>query len=99
MTPDEFAHEVDRVVDALDLGTPSAVKRGRNPDFPYVPIIKHGERTENPMKGFAYATREEAVAAAEHHLAALREATKVKVKTTRYRALREHHGLPRELPS
>jgi hypothetical protein len=51
---------------------PSAAKRGRDPRFPYVPVIihdgvlsdgRHHHHTEQ-VRGFAYATREEALAMA-----------------------------------
>ena len=44
----------------------NAIKRGRNPRFPYVPVVIHdGGRTQNTNTKNAYATREEAVAYAQ----------------------------------
>ena len=44
----------------------SAVKRGRNPRFPYVPVIVRDDgSTHNTNTRNAYATREEAVAFAQ----------------------------------
>jgi hypothetical protein len=57
---------------------PSAVKRGRNPKFPYVPVVvvttDNGPdrfptvRTHNTNAAVAYATRAEAVAHAQRWL-------------------------------
>lgn len=87
-----------------NFGKASAAKRGRNPRFPYVPIIDYGPqegvvpctRTEQIRKR-AFATREEAIACAQRVIErniAVHERTLV---TPRYRALREQCGLPREL--
>lgn len=55
--------------------TASAAKRGRNPRFPYVPIIVRklsappfnlGRRITEQLRGEAYATRAEAVARAQY---------------------------------
>lgn len=44
----------------------SAVKRGRNPAFPYVPVVvRDNGSTHNTNTRNAYATREEAVAFAQ----------------------------------
>lgn len=44
----------------------SAAKRGRNPRFPYVPIVvREDGRTHNTNTKNAYATRDEAVAYAQ----------------------------------
>lgn len=44
----------------------SAVKRGRNPAFPYVPVvIREDGSTHNTNTRNAYATRDEAVAYAQ----------------------------------
>jgi len=41
---------------------PSAAKRGRNPSFPYVPIVVRADGTShNTNAAVAYATRQEAV--------------------------------------
>lgn len=52
----------------LDFGTPASAMRGRNPRFPFVPIIRYVDR--GPVKtrqvtGMAFATEAEAVAHAE----------------------------------
>lgn len=92
-----LADQIARVVADADLGKASARKRGSNAAFPYVPVIERGERSQNPLRGLAYATREEAVAAAQRHLDALRDNLARQLAEPRYRALREHHGLPREI--
>jgi hypothetical protein len=46
---------------------PTAAKRGRNPRFPYVPIIQDGSRTSQ-IRGFAFATRDEALTFAARHI-------------------------------
>jgi hypothetical protein len=84
-------------VAAADFGVASARKRGSNPEFPYVPVIERGESTKNPARGRAFATREEAVAAAQRQIDAQREKLAADLATPRYRALRGYHGLPREL--
>ena len=93
------AQAIREVVAAVDFGTASAAKRGSNPAFPYVPIIVRpgGERTANPAKGLAFATREEAIAQAQRQIDVQRADLTAKLGERRYRALREQHGLPREL--
>lgn len=100
MSAAELAAEIERVVASLDLGTPTARKAGRNPSWPYVPIVKvsdAGLHQTSQIKGLAYATREEAVKVAERHIEALRASLARKLATPSYRALREHYGLPREI--
>lgn len=76
--------------------TPSAVKRGRNPAFPYVPVIVCEayatpdrlipRSTFNPNTHCAYATREEAVAHAQAWLdaAAAHQATQDAARIARH---------------
>jgi hypothetical protein len=79
---------------AADLGTASARKAGRNPSWPYVPVlIVHGGTVTSQIKGRAFATRAEAVAYAEAHIAAERAALACKLAEPRYRALRAQHGV------
>lgn len=95
------AERIAAAVAAADFGTPTARKAGRDSRWPYVPIIDHGEsRPLSPttqLRGLAYATRGEAVAAAERHVARARAQLAEHLGERRYRALREQHGLPREL--
>ena len=88
--------QIDAVVAAHSFGIPASVKRGRRAEWPYVPIIDHGTHTEQ-LRGFAFATRDEAVAFAEKTIDLRRDALRHKLLEPRYRVLREHHGLPREL--
>lgn len=99
----DISARIEAVVAAQDYGRPSAVKRGRNPAFPYVPVLvkaphgAHASRTENPCQGVAFATREEAVARCEVWIAAARSSLRSRLAEPRHRALREQHGLPREI--
>lgn len=102
----EFDAKVAEVVAALFLGEPSAAKRGRNPAWPYVPVVDftregmtgpHATRTEQ-LKGFAFQTREAAVEFARGHIAGRRLSLAASLKMPRMRALRRHHGLPEEIP-
>lgn len=87
---------ITATVAAIDLGQPSARKSGRNPRWPYVPIVKHGHTTQQIL-GIAYATREEAVATAARNIEALRASIARKLDDRCYRALRQRYGLPAEL--
>lgn len=93
--------QIDALVDSLDLGTASASKRGSNAAFPYVPIIKRTDgvrdTTQNPTRRAAYANREEAIAVAQSHINAQREAMRVKLKQPGTRAWRKSFGLPEEI--
>lgn len=94
---------ITRVVATVDFGTPSAAKRGRNPKFPYVPIVKHteggpsGNGWTHQLLGLAYVTREEAVERAQKHIDAARASLARQLTEPRMRALRESYGLPREI--
>jgi hypothetical protein len=94
----DLARAIEQVVADTNFGVASARKRGNDPRFPYVPVIEHGERTANPIRGRAYATREEAVSSAERAIERRRQALAEQLAAPRYRALREAYGLPRELP-
>lgn len=99
-----LAADIAAAVDAYYAHiTASAAKRGRRPEWPYVPIVVYGP-TEGCPRGYtqqirarAYATRAEALAAAEQHIARGREALAADLADPRKRALREQHGLPRDL--
>lgn len=94
MTVDELIAEA---LADVDLGRPHALKRGRNPRWPYVPVILDAAGGQDQIRARAYATRAEALAAAQRHLDALRASIAARCADRRHRALREQHGLPREL--
>lgn len=86
-------------------GIASAAKRGRNPEFPYVPVVKLTEADGSPrqsmaqtsqLKGLAYVTRQEAVDRAQRHIDRGFADLEAKLGMPHHRALREWHGLPRE---
>lgn len=87
------------------FGTSSAAKRGRNPAFPYVPVVVatcpadqvRRQLTKNPLKGNAYATRDEAVSVAQKYIDANRAATAKFLADPRARAYRVSLGLPKEI--
>lgn len=85
MTPDDAAARAD-------LGTPAARKSGRNPRWPYVPIVLHGERQEQILRR-AYATRAEAVDAARRTIEHRRRDLARKLAQPNYRALRAQHNV------
>jgi hypothetical protein len=88
--------QIDAIVAAEDFGRPHAQKRGRNPSWPYVPVVMHGERQEQ-ITGCAYATREEALAMAEKTLTFRRDMLRKRLGDRSCRSLREQYGLPREI--
>jgi len=63
--------QIEAAVESLNWGVGDAAKRGRNPAYPYVPIIRHARegrlQTTNPTRRVAFATREEATACAQRH--------------------------------
>ena len=94
---------IDAAVAAANFGTAAAVNRGRNPKLPYVPGIAwatdgwvQGECTRQ-LKGLAYATREEAIGAAQGHIDASREELRRRLAVPNLGALRQSYGLPQEL--
>lgn len=88
--------QIADAVAATDFGAPTARKTGRNPAWPYVPVVLHGDRQEQIL-GKAFATRPEAVAHATKVISHRRTVLARQLADLRYRALREAHGLPREL--
>lgn len=84
--------------------TPTARKTGRTAALPYVPVLRYqpadGSRGwVQQIRGVSYATREEAIAKAERRLRVQMTVLAAQLREPLYRALREYHGLPRELPS
>jgi len=96
-----LTEQIEAIVAAFPIGKPSAVKRGRRVEWPYVALIADylGREgcTHNPMGRRAYATREEALEAADRYITFFRVDLKAKLLDPRYRALREQYGLPREI--
>lgn len=95
--------EIETAVESLNWGVGDAAKRGRNPAFPYVPVVRYARdgrrQTQNPTRRVAFATRAEAADCAQRHIDDLKNAIKAQLAEPRYRALREQYGLPRELPA
>lgn len=90
---------VEQALDEMNFGEPEAVKRGRRAEWPYVPVLRfhaHGKHQTTQIKGFAYATREEAIEKATKQVAFLRQHYAERLRDPRYRALRLQYGLPQE---
>lgn len=92
MSPDEAAA-------LAELGKASAAKRGRTDRLPYVPVILHatggigdGPHTEQ-ARGLAFATRAEAVAAAQRTIDRRRATLAKRLTRPNLRSLRELHGV------
>ncbi len=87
----------ERVAATAEFGEPYARKTGRDRRWPYVPVVVLANGSHSQVLGLAYATRPEALAAAERHIAEWRADLARKLAEPRYRALRVHYGLPAEL--
>ncbi len=96
--PEDFKARAADIAAALDLGAATAAKRGRHPQFPYVPIIKYATGRTSQLRGLAYSDRAIAVARAQRTIDAERHRIGLEMLLPRFRATREQHGLPRELP-
>ncbi len=91
---------ITRILATERWGQPSAAKRGRNPAFPYVPVIDHGEqetgvhrtRTEQLLDR-AFATREQAIEYAARVIEARKQQLTRKLADPRYRVLRRQYGM------
>lgn len=93
----ELERRIRAVADAVDFGTPGYRRRGRNPRFPFVPVRNLADGRESQVQARAFADAGDALVCAAEHIDALREALVDKLGDHRHRAVREHHGLPREL--
>jgi hypothetical protein len=95
-------HELDRaVIIFMAACLPSARRAGRNPAYPYVPIIllRDGlHEHKQQITPHAFQTRREAVDFAGYVLDQLGPSIRHRLQDPRERALRELCGLPRELP-
>ena len=105
MTSAEFLIAVEHVVAAFPFGEASAAKRGRSSTFPYVPVIDYGPQTTGvhrtrtkQLRGVAFKSRQDALDYAVAFIARARDNFREQLCTSRLRALREQHGLPREVP-
>lgn len=101
---DRITEQVDSILRDYPFGRASAAKRGRNPKFPWVPVIDYGKQKTSihatrtsQIRGRAYRTREEAVDCAQTAINNATAHLRSKFLDPRYRALREQYGLPREL--
>jgi hypothetical protein len=87
-----------------EFGRPSAAKRGRNPEWPYVPIIDYGHQEQglartrtHQIQGKAFKTRDEAVGYARQRIERAKAARLLQLAEPRHRAIRQHYGLPYEI--
>ena len=92
-----FQQQIEASVEAAEWGKPGAVKRGRNPAFPYVPVVIYPTRTANLTQGKAYGTRDEAIAFCQKYIEHCKRVTILQLAEPRNRALRSQYGLPREI--
>jgi hypothetical protein len=77
-----------------------AVKRGRNPAYPHVPIYRYngpGRAQTKQLQGRAYAERADAINCAQRYIDLLKDQMRDRLQHPGSRALREQWGLPREL--
>lgn len=97
----ELQEQIEGAISRMKLGVASACKRGRNGEFPYVPVIAdhlgRPGRTHNPTRKRAYATRDEAVSIAQQIIDAWKDDYRKKLADPRYRAFRRQWGLPEEI--
>jgi|ERR1700721_2031758 len=93
--------QIDTLVAGMDFGKATAAKRGRNPKWPYVPIVDHAgeaiKQSTEQLQGFAFETRDEAILFAERTIIKRREMLAYHLAQPRYRALREQYGLPKNI--
>jgi hypothetical protein len=94
----------EQIAAEADFGKPSAAKRGRRKEWPYVPVIdtsreQNGFRhtSTQQIKGRAYATREEAIACAARVIEHRRQHLATQLREQGARALRQQYGLPQEV--
>jgi hypothetical protein len=84
---------------AANLGEPTARKRGRTADYPYVPVIRHteggryGDGYDEQIRGKAYADRADAVAHAQAVIRHRRDHLARELGKVNMRQLRAQHGV------
>lgn len=94
---------VTATVERMQWPTVVARKRGRDSRFPYVPVLRYpapaggGKGYEKQIRARAFVTADAAVAHGERVVRRQREVMVRDLLDPAKRALREHHGLPREL--
>ncbi len=100
-TPEQIAAAVADARKRGVIGRPSARRTGRNPEWPYVPVIitvnEVGTESQKQILGKAFKTRTEAVEYADSVIERWYVDLAKSLADPRYRALRQHYGLPREL--
>lgn len=91
--------QIATAVEAAAFPTPTARKAGRDPRWPYVPVLvlPGGRGVSQQILGKAFATRTEAVEYAAAVVEADRVSLAKQLADPRMRALREQHGLPRDI--
>lgn len=92
---------IDEAVQECFAGHVAAARKaGRNPRYPYVPIIKTpdtfvpGKLREAQIRGRAHATRDAALACAENQIDRFRKNMREKLSDPTYRVYREQWGVP-----
>jgi hypothetical protein len=84
-----MARTIEQAVNASYAGyRATAIKRGRNPKWPYVPVFFSGSGGQQQIRGKAFATREEAIAYAERCIVGMRQSFARRLAEPRNRALR-----------
>jgi hypothetical protein len=92
-----LAEAIEAAVANRNFGKATAAKRGRDPLWPYVPIVDHGNGHTEQIRGKAFMTRSEAVEHAAKVIAHRRAAIRQRLFDPRCRALRIQCGLPSEI--
>jgi hypothetical protein len=99
--PDRIEQQIAEAAAGANFGEPTAAKRGRNPRWPYVPVIRYtppeGKSYTTQLRKRAFATRDEAETFAQDHIASARQSLARQLADPRCRVLREHYGLPTEI--
>lgn len=93
--------EIERAVEAANWPTPAAHRSGRKPERPYVAVLRHtgddGTTCTEVIRGFAYATLDEAIENAAACVAARKDALRRRLADPHAESLREQYGLTQSL--
>jgi hypothetical protein len=73
---------------------PTARKRGRTPQRPYVPVIQLQDGGTHQIRGKAFATKEEALDYCRKNIQSLKAKTALKLLASHHGAYRKWCGLP-----